>query len=327
MFFITNRAKKKGVASKFGRPFEFDLKDNTAGQSVYFCEALADGSLLELGSPVFFQRLRDASYEHYVLLIHGFNVDPHGALEQARHFQHLLDRRKPGRFGVISLLWPCDDDFGIIQDYFDDQMAADASGLAFARVLAKFIGWQQEQEAFCPKRISVLAHSMGARVLRNALTNWASDMGSTNRVPYLFKFVFLVAPDIVNESLEYERQGYLMTQAASQVGVYYASDDLALRGSKVANLVNRVVSRRLGHTGPENWERTPQNVVAIDCNAINLLYDPPRGHGYFLYNANGPVGNQPGMVFEHLYHTLITGRLSLTPPEARHMCIEQFQPL
>jgi hypothetical protein len=43
---------------------------------------------------------------------------------------------------VVPLVWPCDGDFGIVLDYYDDQLAADASGLAYARVLAKFLAWR-----------------------------------------------------------------------------------------------------------------------------------------------------------------------------------------
>ena len=64
--------------------------------------------------------------------------------------------------------------------------------------------------------------------------------------------------------------------------VYYASDDLALRFSKVANLKNKIASRRLGHTGPENMDRTPANLYAVDCDDVNTAYDMPEGHSYFV---------------------------------------------
>jgi hypothetical protein len=40
---------------------------------------------------------------------------------------------------VIPLIWPSDNDFGIVQDYFDDQKAADASDMAFMRLFEKFL--------------------------------------------------------------------------------------------------------------------------------------------------------------------------------------------
>ncbi len=60
--------------------------------------------------------------------------------------------------------------------------------------------------------------------------------------------------------------------------VYHAADDLALRSSKVANLKNRIVKRRLGHTGPAELERASANIAAIDCDDIEqpLRPDPLR---------------------------------------------------
>lgn len=67
-----------------------------------------------------------------------------------------------------------------------------------------------------------------------------------------------------------------------------------MRASKVANLGN-AVSRRLGHTGPENMELVPKNVYSIDCDDFNNTYDPPIGHSYFLNNPE----NEPGALFNH----------------------------
>lgn len=47
---------------------------------------------------------------------------------------------------VVPLIWPCDDDsvVAFIDDYWDDQRAADASGMAFARMLGKFDDWRRK---------------------------------------------------------------------------------------------------------------------------------------------------------------------------------------
>ncbi len=88
--------------------------------------------------------------------------------------------------------------------------------------------------------------------------------------------------------------------------VYYASDDLALRSSKVANLKNKIASRRLGHTGPENMALTPTNVYAVDCDDVNTAYDTPLGHSYF---RSGKKPGEPGKVFDHIWQTIMTGRV------------------
>ena len=68
--------------------------------------------------------------------------------------------------------------------------------------------------------------------------------------PLIFKNTFMVAADVVNETLQKSEAGELICHASRNVIVYHASDDLALRASKAANLKNKVASRRLGHTGP-----------------------------------------------------------------------------
>ena len=114
-----------------------------------------------------------------------------------------------------------------------------------------------------------------------------------------------MAADIVNESLEDGQDGRLISQSSRNVSVYYASDDLALRSSKISNLKNMVASRRLGHTGPENMNNVQSNVYAIDCDNFNNKYDFPKGHSYFLDDDN----NNIGLVFEHMFNTIKSGRV------------------
>ncbi len=157
----------------------------------------------------------------------------------------------------------------------------------------------------CLKRINVLAHSMGNRVLRQTMVNWQKDYQPAG-VPLLFRNTFLVAADIVNESLHRGHPGELLSHASRNVVVYYASDDLALRASKVSNLKNAEASRRLGHSDPEDMDLTPKNVYAIDRDDVNTDYDPPKGHSYF---RGIPKTKKAGVVFEHIFQTITGGRV------------------
>ena len=90
----------------------------------------------------------------------------------------------------------CDNDLGIIKDYWDDQKAADASAPSFARALCRFIEWRNSKLNDpeidpCLKRISVLAHSMGNRVLRQTLSSWAY-YHRKGQVPLLMRNVFML---------------------------------------------------------------------------------------------------------------------------------------
>ncbi|MFI5401964.1 MAG: alpha/beta hydrolase [Planctomycetota bacterium] len=309
MLFITNRTLNEGKISKADRKVTFSLGDTEAQQSVFFCQRSGSGKYTELTSGPFFAKLKAAKAEQILLYIHGFSNQPEpDVFPRAEALQELLDAANPGLVLVVPLIWPCDDDPGVLKDYWDDQKAADASAFAFARVFGKFMDWRggaANVEVPCLKRINVLAHSMGNRVLREALST-VVRYDFPDGVPLLFRNTFLVAADIVNESLERSEGGQHICESARNVCVYFASDDLALRASKVANLKNKVASRRLGHTGPEDMSKVPANVYAVDCDNLNTKYDSPKGHSYFMYDEKG---KGPGKVFEHIRTTIVDGRV------------------
>jgi esterase/lipase superfamily enzyme len=185
------------------------------------------------------------------------------------------------------------------------------SGFAFARALEKLRQRQitatdpQNDVPECLKRINVLAHSMGNRVLREALRIWCSSFLG-NHPPLLFRNTFMASADVVNETL-HTPEGRNITNASANIVVYFASDDLALRASKIANAGQ--ASRRLGHTGPGDLTRIPHRVVSIDCDAVNSKYDNPKGHSYFLRDQHG----RPGAVFRHIFSTIQSGRVGDPP--------------
>ncbi len=307
MLFITNRAPLGSVRTRIGRSFKFDLNQNAPANSVFFCERQSRDVYVEIGSKGLMQRLKESRAEQVLFYIHGFsNLPEPDIFPRVETLQALFDEKQADLVTVVPIIWPCDNDLGIVKDYWDDQKSADISAFAFARVLQKFMAWQSTapDEAPCLKRINILAHSMGNRVFRETLAKW-NQYDLADGVPLLFRNVFLAAADIVNESLEEGQNGRFISQAARNVVVYHASDDLALRSSKISNLKNKIASRRLGHTGPENMDKVQSNVYAVDCDNFNNRYDSPTGHAYFLDNGEG----SPGLVFEHMCHAIQSGRI------------------
>jgi len=321
MLFITNRFPTQSIRTRANRRFDFDLKNNAASNSVFYCEEVAAGHCQELGSTAFLRRLKEAEARQVMIYIHGFSNLPTDVFSAAQEFQELCDASQPGEVLVVPLIWPCDNDLGIVKDYWDDQESADLSAFSFARVLQRFVEWRESDQFAvaptpCLKRINVLAHSMGNRVLRETLRVWRK-YSLPGGVPLLFRNTFLIAADIVNESLEEGRSGELIGHASRNVTVYFASDDLALRASKASNLKNRIASRRLGHSGPEDMTRVARNVFAVDCDDVNTRYDYPKGHAYF---RSGDVFGEPGVVFLHLFAALRSGRV-FPEDETRRMTI------
>lgn len=316
MLFITNRVINEPIERKKDRKITFKTKSNEAGQSIYFCRREGDGDYTEIGSQNLLAELKASPVEQILLYIHGFNNQPEDDIfPRAQTLQAMFDSIQTNLVLVLPIIWPCSDHIGVLRDYYYDEDAADASSIAYYRLLGKFMDWQEKNninDNACLKRINVLAHSMGNRVFRGALEHWGKYIGNCS-IPLIFRNSFLVAADIVNESLEQGAQGDYICQSSRNVVVYHASDDLALRSSKAANVAKRVVSRRLGHSGPENPELTPRNVYSIDCDEFNNTYDCPKGHSYFLKDDEG----QPGLVFLHMLKAMQTGRVEVDDKVAR----------
>ena len=313
MLFVTNHAKKKGRASRIGEKFTFDESDNEVGQHIYFCEDKS-GVQTEIGSEALLTQLRESEATELLIYFHGFNVQPLRAIEHGRKMQKFFNELN-NSIKVVPFIWPCGNKLGVIRDYYDDQDAANASAIAFARMMAKFMDWQEknkDQGIACMKRVNILAHSMGNRVFRNSMAYWLKNYSTTANAPFLFRNVFMVAADIANQSLEKGQNGYVICEASRNVVTYFASDDQALRGSKIANVKRGQLTRRLGHTGPEDMRKqnspVPDNVYAIDCSDVNTEYDNPVGHSYFIDNPEG----KPNKVFEHINQVIKTGRVANT---------------
>ncbi|MHC4268410.1 MAG: alpha/beta hydrolase [Planctomycetota bacterium] len=329
MLFITNRAINEDKKTVPGRKISFDINDNLSGQDVFFCERKGKDKYIELGNEQFFKKLKSSKAKQILIFIHGYSnlPEPH-VFPRSSMLQTLFDDKEKGLVKVIPMIWPCDNDFGALKDYWDDQRAADASAFAFSRVFGKFMEWREKGENIedpCMKRINVLAHSMGNRVLRESVKAWAKYDRNYN-LPIIFRNSFLAAADVVNETLEPGKDGNLITQCSRNVTVYHASDDLALRASKITNIKNLIASRRLGHTGPENPKKMPKNVYSADCDDVNTIYDFPAGHSYFLNDEKESKKSKKiisGVVFNHIFNSIRTGRVKDGPQGSKNIILTE----
>ncbi len=310
MLFITNRTPRESAKSEEKRSISFDTQNTTAAQSLFFCERKSKDEYIEIMSQTFFKKLKEIPNDAQLLFyIHGFNsnMEP-DVFENTRVLQELFDEQKKDLVIVIPIIWPCDDDsaIAIFDDYWDDRAAADASGPAFKRLLGKFDSWREareQKEVPCLRRINVLSHSMGNRVLKNALKDWAENhLGG--QMPQIFRNVFMVAPDVENEILEKGEDGQYIVDSARNVVVYYANDDFAMPASKLANACT-TLSRRLGMTGPEKLSRLPKSVYEVDCDDFNNSFDTPLGHTYFLRDRK----NRPSPLIKHMVKAISKGRV------------------
>ncbi|KKD61719.1 hypothetical protein RN22_03625 [Grimontia sp. AD028] len=318
MLFITNRTPRQSAKSKRNRNISFDYNNTAVAQYIYFCRRNGLDSYTEILSDSFFRELKGLPQKTQLLFyIHGFNNNMEPTIfSNAQKLQDLINSEEPDLVYVVPIIWPCDDDLAIAfaDDYWDDQDAADASGPVFARFLGKFDEWRRDkkqQEIPCLKRINIIAHSMGNRTLQNALLNWSEKFSSGN-MPQLFRNVFMIAADVENETLEKNEDGRYIVDSSRNVVVYYANDDLAMPASKLANLKNRTVSRRMGMTGPEDLAKLPKNVYEVDCDNFNTRFDL-KGHTYFLDDNDG----NPSPIIKHMVDAIRSGRV--TPANRSHV--------
>lgn len=307
----------------------FNDEEVSATNQIYFCKKIdyddsfpLDYSFFEdIGSNKFMSNIKENGYTQVLFYLHGFNNQPKDVFYQTMLLQKLTDLRTKNtkeKILVIPIIWPCHKSFGIIRDYWDDQKSADMCGYPLGRAINLFMHWQRQNQAQnspCFKYVSILAHSMGNRVLKEAINNWAHyEQAST--VPTLFRNIFMVAADVTEATLEPNQKGSCIPYAAKNVVVYYAGDDRALQGSKVVNLESRPLTRRLGHAGPTHRTYVAnKNVYGVDCDAINSKYDI-LGHTYFVNSSliessedNKLSEAHAGVVHKHIIDTILSGKV------------------
>jgi esterase/lipase superfamily enzyme len=300
MLFISNK-----TITGSDKNTEF-LAENVISNHLYYCELGAKNKFEIIGSKLFMKTLKEHKHKEILFYIHGFNNQPDTVFKNAKALQHVFDNANLSVL-VVPFVWPCDDDFGIVQDYWDDQDSAESSGRFFSRSISKLLNWQESnQDDPCMKRMHMLSHSMGNRVLMKMLDHWRKHV-SGGQMPYLFTNVFMLAADIPNESLEKYQEGHCITMASRRVHCFYANDDLAMSASKVSNIKNRVFTRRLGHTGPERMGKTPDNVFVVNCDSFNNKFDL-SGHTYFLPSNEG--NNPPAL--DHIISVIKRKSIGLT---------------
>ncbi|TAD95591.1 MAG: alpha/beta hydrolase, partial [Bacteroidetes bacterium] len=201
MLFITNCPLNEGNRFVEERSISFSIINNLPEHNVYFCERISEGNYREFGGQRFMSELKHSHYSQVLIYIHGQTSQPErDVFPMVEKLQQLFDRQEEDLVQVVPMIWPCYDPEVSETHFWSDQKSADSSEFAYGRVLESFMAWREsakQDETPCLKRINILAHSMGARVIRGALLNWAKyDRGGS--IPMIFRNIFLTAPDLGN---------------------------------------------------------------------------------------------------------------------------------
>lgn len=228
------------------------------------------------GRQLFTSTLQDAIYEDdmdsILLFVHGFNVKFDDALVRAAQLSNDLSRNPDFSVGAPVLYsWPSAGELSL-EDYRGDRERS----LDAAPQLEAFLDILTEDIQV--SRINIIAHSMGNRVLTQALENYARDyLERHDRGDELEFRILLVAADVERDI--FAAANGVFDNLDANVTIYTSDTDRALH---ISGLVNQ--AKRLGDTDTNKpYIRAAQNYQTIDATAVTTqLFG--IGHNYYSDN-------------------------------------------
>jgi esterase/lipase superfamily enzyme len=167
-------------------------------------------------------RLRQRNHEDILLLVHGYNVGFDAALRTAAQVASDL------RFKGIPLMfsWPSR---ATLSGYAADQANAEWSAPFLGRLLLSLSRIER-------RRLHLISHSMGARVVVGAMADIGRAEGSDGKK--VLQNVVLISPDI--DSAHYLQLAPQLVSFAERVSLYAWKKDRALHASQVIHETARV---------------------------------------------------------------------------------------
>lgn len=201
------------------------------------------------------QIARTAS-QSVVVFVHGYNYDFERNCTAAAELQRTLS----GKAVVLMFSWPSN---GRPTDYVPDQADVEWSVPFLARVLADLA------DRLGPKRVQVLAHSLGSRGVVFALERLRVERDSR---PLIGQLV-LMAPDLDAQTF-LERLPVLLPLTAG-ITLYASSNDTPLKASRKLH-----ASPRLGEAG--EFLTVAEGMQTVDVSPVGRYQ--LLGHEYFRYH-------------------------------------------
>lgn len=217
------------------------------------------------------QALTNRASDSALLFVHGFNTPFDDALIRSAQLSVDLSRRGIFDVGVPVLFsWPSAGRVSL-GDYRGDQ---DRS-LAAAPYLEEFLDVLAGNPEI--RRINIVAHSMGNRILTQALESYAADYLERKQRDDLEFRIILVAADVDRDI--FEATTGILDNLQANVTIYTSDADRALHVSRVVN--NKL---RLGDTnGDKPFIRANPYYQTVDATGIATeLFG--LGHNYYSDN-------------------------------------------
>ena len=213
----------------------------------------------------------DRNTRSVLLFIHGFNVKFEAAL--IRSAQLSVDLGEDGIFNPgspVLFSWPSAGKMSL-GNYKKDGKKADNS----APYLTEFLDILTTDVEL--RRINIIAHSMGNRVLVASLEEYAADYLRTHPNTKIEFRIIMAAADVDRDI--FDQVAGKLEDLQANVTIYTSDDDLALKVSKIVNGVPR-----LGDTDNNKpYIRAKDGFETVDATPVATeLFG--LGHGYYSSN-------------------------------------------
>jgi esterase/lipase superfamily enzyme len=322
-FFITNREilnnngqesirpdgkERAGDNLRFGtydmahKKFDIFPEPATEADLVYrSIDANTDPGTL-VGSGRFFKAVYDAMKSEdpngpegdTLVFIHGFNTNLKSVEEAFEHLnnQYVLPNDNPIKH-IIIITWPGQTN-ALPLHYRNDAEDARRSGLAFARGFEKlidffrqFLGREHEGNPACGRKIHLMAHSMGNRVLKHIVLDMLEQR---KNLPEIFETISLVAADVEYDIFEKDGGFAQLIDMANRISIYYHQGDNVLDVSKYT----KNFSNRLGRYGRKRKDQGIAEIKDFDCTKYEVdMGDALERKGdHWYYYASTEAINQ-----------------------------------
>lgn len=245
------------------------------GSTTEECDAFG-----QIDDMVMFQEFTD---KRVLMLVHGFNTTADSALSNYKlieeNFSMLKDNSGNELYDVvIGYLWPGNDHGG---EYYQAKRHAEKTAKRMTDTVQKL--------ASCASSIDLFAHSMGNRLMLEALKPLP-----TNPSKKPIQNFYSLAPAVDNESLEKGEEYYPSTKQCENIFVFHSERDEVLKYL----YLSAELDRALGYKGAEHSKYVPMNVQFIDCTPF------VGGHSEYFRT-------------EPLYQFILNQReMRIEPPEA-----------
>jgi esterase/lipase superfamily enzyme len=198
-----------------------------------------------------------------LVFIHGYHTSPADMI--ARHRQLSANLKGKGYQGtLVSFDWPSED---LAFNYLEDRTDAKLTALRLVDDCISLFAICQQQD--CRTNVHLLAHSMGAYVVREAFDD-ADDRRRIAEANWMVSQIMLVAADLSSASLaEDDSTSASLFRHCIRLTNYWNPDDAIL---KLSNVKRAGLAPRAGRVGlPSN---APLKAVSVDCGEYYRQFHP-----------------------------------------------------